>query len=59
MKEQIAVSQNIELKKKSGILGWLNWQNMVIALLFIVIILLIAIIIIFIKRSRNKNYISK
>ena len=59
MKEQITVSQNIELKKKSGLLGWLSWQNIVIALLFMVIILLIAIIIIFAKRSINKNYINK
>jgi hypothetical protein len=58
IKEDIAVNTNIELFKKAGLLGWLNWQNFVIALLFIVIILLCVIVIFFIKRSKlEKNKI--
>ena len=53
MKEEIAVSQNIELKKKLGLAGVLNWQNVVVTMLFVVIVLLGVIIIFFVKRSRK------
>jgi len=51
MKKDIAVSMNVELFRKSGLFGWLNWQSIIIALLVAVIILLFTIVIIFIKRS--------
>jgi len=51
MKQDIAVNMNIELFKKTGLLSWLNLQNIIIALLIAVIILLFTIAIIFIKRS--------
>ena len=55
MNEEIAVNQNIEMKKKSGLFGWLNWQNFVVALLIIVVVLLSVIIVFFVKRSKSVN----
>ena len=55
MNEEIAVSRDIELKKKAGLLGLFSWQNFVVALLFIVIVLLCVIIIFFIKRSKKNK----